>query len=236
MKKIRDWVRMACLFIRLVFEMLRNYFSLNDDMLNNFQVCKKICKKVVKSAKINLSIENQERIPQEKPFLLVSNHRCFFDVVFLLSVLDYAVSFVAAEELWHYPVLRKYLSSIQCIALDRYTKNVAKIKSGINGMKEALTNGNVVLFPEGECSYYDEEMHPFKKGSFLGVIGVDVNIVPAFIEIHEIRNIGRWMIPQGEVRIKVGDSFSTDSIGDGKKAAELAKYVQNKVGEMRKKS
>ena len=40
MKKIRDCVRMICLFIRLVFEMLRNYPALNDDLKNNFLICK----------------------------------------------------------------------------------------------------------------------------------------------------------------------------------------------------
>lgn len=235
MKKIRDGVRMICLFVRLVFEMLRNYPALSDDLRNNFLICKKICKKVVRSAKIKLSIENQERISGDKPFLLVSNHRCFFDVVFLLATLDYAVSFVAAEELWHYPILHKYLDSIKCIALDRYTKDVAKIKSGITDMKQALTKGNVVLFPEGECSYYEEEMQPFKKGGFLGIMGLDINIVPAFIRIHEIRNIGRWMIPQGEVLVEIGESFTPFSLGDGRKAAEMAEYAQSKVKEMQQK-
>lgn len=235
MKKIRDSARMVCLFVRLVFEMLRNYPALNDDLKNNFLVCKKICNKVVRSAKINLTIEHQEKIPDDKPFLMVSNHRCFFDVVFLLASLDYAVSFVAAEELWHYPILRKYLDSIKCIALDRYAKDVAKIKSGITDMKHALAGGNVVLFPEGECSYYDEEMQPFKKGGFLGVMGMDINLVPAFIRIHEIRNIGRWMIPQGDVLVEIGESFTPYSMGDGKRAAEMAEYAQAKVKEMQLK-
>ena len=126
--------------------MIRNYPFLNHDREHNFLICKKICKKIVKSAKIGVKIQNPENIPKEKRFLLVSNHRCFFDVVFLLASIEETLSFVAAKELWHYPILRKYLDSIGCVALDRHSKKMDKIKESIHSMKTALEGGNLVLF------------------------------------------------------------------------------------------
>lgn len=236
MKKIRDGFRMVCLFIRLVYEMLKNYFLLNDDLQNNFQICKKICKKIVKSAKIELSVQNPEYLLAEKPFLLVSNHRCFFDVVFLLAAVEQPISFVAAKELFSYPVLRKYLASIRCVMLDRYTKDFSKIRDSITDMKTALSERNLVLFPEGECSYYDTRMRKFKKGGFLCVAELDACVVPAYIRINKMHNIGRWMIPEGEVSVCFGRGFYPKELsGKRKQAAELADYAQQKVIQLEKK-
>lgn len=233
MKKARDAFRMVRLFIRLVYEMLKNYFSLNDDLQNNFLICKKICQRVVRSARIQLKVQDFEKLGQHEPFLLVSNHRCFFDVVFLLAVVERPIRFVAAKELLSYPVLRKYLNSIQCVTLDRSTKKISKIKKSVTDIKSALTTGNLVLFPEGECSYYDKRMKRFKKGGFMGVSELGTRIIPTFIYIDKIQNIGRWMIPQGEVSIIFGEGFYPDEIPKGRNmAGELAVYSQKKVMEL----
>ena len=233
MKKIRDAFRMMCVFIRLVFEMLKHYFSLNDDLQNNFIICKKICRRVVRSARIQLQIQDKENLGQHEPFLLVSNHRCFFDVVFLLAAVERPIRFVAAKELLSYPILRKYLNSIQCVTLDRYTKKISKIKKSVTDMKTALASGNLVLFPEGECSYYDRRMKKFKKGGFMGVSELGTRIIPTFISMDKIQNIGRWMIPQGEVRIIFGEGFYPNEIPKGHNVpGELAVYSQQKVLEL----
>lgn len=237
MKKIRDGLRMVCLFIRLVFEMIKNYSSLNDDLKNNFHICKKICQKVVQSAKIQLTLCSPENLGNVEPFLLVSNHRCFFDVVFLLAAVEKPISFVAAKELFSYPILRKYLASIRCVMLDRSTKQLSKIKEDVANMKVALAGGNLVLFPEGECSYFSKQMRKFKKGGFVCVSELGAFIVPAFIQIREIHNIGRWMIPQGEVTVYFGKGFYPNEIADTRiSGARLATYAQKKVAELQERA
>lgn len=119
MKMIGNGLRLIRVFFRLVFEMIRNYKKLNHDPDHNFLICKEICQKIVESAKIQLEIVQKEALPKLENFLLVSNHRCFFDVVFLLAAIEDTISFVAAKELWHYPVLSRYLDSIGCVALER---------------------------------------------------------------------------------------------------------------------
>lgn len=235
MKKIGNGVRMIRLFLRLVFEMIRNYPFLNHDMEHNFMICKKICRKIVKSAKIKLQIFNAENVPKDESFLLVSNHRCFFDVVFLLATIEEAISFVAAKELWRYPILRKYLDSIGCVALDRYNQEMEKLKESILSMKTALESGNLVLFPEGECSYHDTHMKKFKKGGFVGISNWEQKIVPVFLKIDTLCNIGRWMIPQGNVSVMVGPNFTPADI-QGKRgtAGEIAAYAQQCVSQLQK--
>lgn len=233
MKKIRGFIRMVRVFIRLVCEMIRNYPFLNDDLTNNFYICKKICRKVIRTAGIRFFVEGSENLYEEKPFLLVSNHRCFFDVVFLIAGLDKPVSFVAAKELFSYPVLRRYLESVRCVMLDRYTQDLSVIRDGVSNMKSALAGGNLVLFPEGECSYYGTQVKKFKKGGFVGVSEIGAPVIPAFIHIGEMQNIGRWMIPQGKVKLTIGEGFYPAHLFSGRiKATQLAEYTRSRVLEL----
>lgn len=235
MKKIKNGLKMIGLFFRLVFEMIKNYPALNDDMENNYFICQKICRKILHSAHIQLNLYGTEYVKQKKPFLLVSNHRCFFDVVVLMAAVETPISFVAARELFSYPILRKYLSSMRCVMLDRYTEDLAQIKKNVNDMGRALKERSVALFPEGECSYHDPEMKKFKKGGFVVVSRVKAFVVPAFIQIASIHNIGRWMIPQGEVAVWFGKGFyPEEAAGKRVQGAELASYTQERVKELRK--
>lgn len=230
MKKLRDGVRMIKLFLRLVYEMLKNYPRLNHDLDHNFQICKKICQKIVCSAQIRLHTFGNENLPNKVNFLLVSNHRCFFDVIFLLATVDETIRFVAAKELWKYPILRKYLSSIQCVALDRYAQEREQLKRSILSMKTALETGNLVLFPEGECSYHDTHMRRFKKGGFLGLPSAGQAIVPTFLQMDKLCNIGRWMIPQGDVSVFFGEPFTPAEISLKRHTAgEVAAYAQQRI-------
>ena len=78
MKKLKDFLGLIRLFFTLVLSMIYHFHNLNDDLENNFMICKKICKRVIKTAKIDLHIYDQESLPADKHFLLVPNHRCFF--------------------------------------------------------------------------------------------------------------------------------------------------------------
>ena len=178
MKMIGNGLRLIRVFFRLVFEMIRNYKKLNNDPDHNFLICKEICQKIVESAKIQLEIVQKEALPKLENFLLVSNHRCFFDVVFLLAA-----------------ILSRYLDSIGCVALERGAKKPETIKNNIVSMHQALAKGNLVLFPEGECSYYDEQMHKFRKGGFIG-LDAKQPIVPVYIKPERLSSIGRWIVPK----------------------------------------
>lgn len=233
MKKFRSRRKMIRLFIQLVYEMIRNRSLLNENPENNFMIIQKICRKIVQSANIDLKVHGIENIPEEKKILIVSNHRCFFDVVFLILSMNRPISFVAAKELWHYPLLPGYLDALSCIALDRYATELTKLKESIETMKEAILSRNVVLFPEGECSYLNAEMKPFKKGGFMGISKLDVTIVPTFLKINNIHNIGRWMIPEGEVAVHFGEMFTPIDVNPaGAKANEIAEYAQEQIKKM----
>ncbi len=67
----------------------------------------------------------------------------------------------------------------------------------------------------------------------MGISGLNMEIVPAFIKIGQIRNIGRWMIPVGEVGIYIGDPFRVEDVSTKRmQAGEIASYAQKRVLEL----
>lgn len=221
---------MVRLFFRLVYEMLKNYPHLNDDLENNFYICKRICKKVLRSAKIQVDIRGKQYVPDTEHFLIASNHRCFFDVVFLISALERPVCFAAAKELLSYPILNKYLEALHCVMIDRKINDFEKVKENICQIRDTLKKDNLVLFPEGQCSYYDKRIRKFKRGGFIGAILDDVRILPVYIHIEQMANIGKWMIPKKKITVSFAQSFHPSEVSEKeKKAGEVAAYTKKKV-------
>ena len=157
-------------------------------------------------------------------------------MVFLLAAIEDTISFVAAKELWHYPILSRYLDSIGCVALERGAKKLETIKSNIVSMHQALAKGNLVLFPEGECSYYDEQMHKFRKGGFIG-LDAKQPIVPVYIKPERLSSIGRWIVPKGRVSVFIGSYFSPCEVEKGTPtAAKIADMARDEILTLRQMS
>lgn len=70
-------------------------------------------------------------------------------------------------------------------------------KNNIVSMHQALAKGNLVLFPEGECSYYDEQMHKFRKGGFIG-LDAKQPIVPVYINRNGSQALEDGLSQRGE--------------------------------------
>ena len=153
----------------------------------------------------------------------------------ILSIED-TISVVAAKELWHYPILSRYLDSIGCVALERGAKKLETIKSNIVSMHQALAKGNLVLFPEGECSYYDEQMHKFRKGGFIGLDATQP-IVPVYIKPERLSSIGRWIVPKGRVAVFIGSFFTPSEVEKGTPtAAKIADMARDEILALRQMS
>jgi 1-acyl-sn-glycerol-3-phosphate acyltransferase len=87
--------------------------------------------------------------PPRPPFLLVSNHLSYLDVIVLASLVD--TRFVAKREVRRWPLFGSAANAIGCIFVDRDTPRDA-IRAG-RAMQEAFEEGHgIVLFAEGTSS------------------------------------------------------------------------------------
>lgn len=224
------------LLLSFILDFIKNKKYLSDNIDENYKLCQDICKRLVESTKVPLSVEGLENIPKEGSLLIAPNHTTFFDIIALISCIDRTVSFAAATELEKYPILRDYIKAINCILIDRYTEDVTVMKKQLESMENAIKGKGLILFPEGECSYLSGEIKEFKKGGFTAAKKYDTYILPTYIKSENMSHIGKWYIPKEEVKIVFGDPFKVqDVFGKRVSSKQVSEYTREKVLDLKLK-
>ena len=102
---------------------------------------------------------NVRNAPPTAPFLLVSNHLSYVDIIVLESLVDCA--FIAKSELAGWPILGLISRTLNTIFIDRTRKR--DILQAMERTDKALNRGlGVVLFAEG-TSTQGKTVSPFKS-------------------------------------------------------------------------
>ena len=215
----------------LIIDLKKNEKRLNDDKINNYFVCQEVCKKLVESSNYSLNVYGKENIITDDNILITSNHNSFYDIFTLVSIIDKPMPFAAAKELMKYPVLNKYIKAIGCILIDRQTEDLKLMKKQLQDMEEALKNGSLILFPEGECSYNEyDEIKDFKKGGFMAASKYDIKIVPTYIKSDNMKNIGKWYVPNEDIEVIFGEGYTpTEIFGKKPSAKRLSEYTKDQI-------
>ncbi len=98
---------------------------------------------------IKTKIEGEHFIPLNEPIILVSNHISYLDgfaLGYLARRRKRQVHFLAKEEIFKNPILKKVLLSAGQIPVARRTENA---KDALRYAKQSLQNGHIVgIFPE----------------------------------------------------------------------------------------
>lgn len=111
------------------------------------------------SARIMGLMVNVQNTPPDAPFLLISNHLSYVDVVVLASLLQCA--FVAKSEVARWPMLGFISSTLNTIFIDRRKRH--DVLRAMNTIETTLQRGlAVVLFAEG-TSTGGGSPQPFKS-------------------------------------------------------------------------
>lgn len=221
MKIIREKFKAFFVLCRLIYEMIKNLKNLNDNKENNFEVCKNICKKVISKAKINCFVYGKNNVPKEN-CLIISNHISFFDVVILLSQINKPIGFAYASNLLRIPVLKKYITSLGGVPIHR---DIKSIKQSVNKISNYLKYSSLIIFPEGGCSYSNNEVKQFQRGCFINLITINIPIVPVYLKVDKLIKISKWVIPTDKIEIVIGQPFKPYSKMTSKKLAEYAYEV-----------
>jgi len=117
------------------------------------------------------------RMPMDprNPYLVVSNHESFVDIL-LISHLPWEMKWLSKAELFRIPVLGWLMHLAGDIPVDR--GNPRSAAEAMVRCKEILKEKvSVIIFPEGTRSETDQ-MLPFKDGAFRLAIDAGVPILP----------------------------------------------------------
>lgn len=115
---------------------------------------------------IKVRISGEDKLPKDRRFLLVSNHRSAYDpLIFVAKLPKYNISFVAKPSVAEHPILAGILQSACHLPIDRENnRNALKtIQAAAGYIKNDLCS--ISIFPEGTRSK-NNELLPFHHGSF----------------------------------------------------------------------
>ncbi len=115
---------------------------------------------------LDITVRGREKLPEDKNFLLVSNHVSGFDPVVIMNRLNkYKLCCIAKPSIMGLPCIGRIAYGMGCLGIDRENdRNALKtIITAANYLKKGICN--ICIFPEGTRSRTGE-MLPFHAGSF----------------------------------------------------------------------
>ncbi|WP_010097237.1 lysophospholipid acyltransferase family protein [Ornithinibacillus scapharcae] len=191
-----------------------------------FKTPQKVSEKVIKSTGTTVQVTGREKIP-EGAVLYVANHQGLFDILAFLGYLGKPVGFIAKKEINKLPIIRKWMSLIHCVFIDREDRrqSIKAINQGIENLKEGYS---LVVFPEGTRSR-GESLHEFKPGSLRLATKAQVPIVPVTINgTYRMLEEGKGKIQGSSVSMVIHDPILPEDY-EPLKSADLAKKLQETV-------
>ena len=149
--------------------------------------------KVVARFFFSFKVIHPERMVEEGPLILASNHQSYFDPPLVGICSRRGVYYLARKTLLQIPLLGKLLPQINVILVDRDGNDMSALKSVIRTVKSG--NG-VVLFPEGTRSV-DGSLQPGKAG--IGLV-----IAKTRAPVQPVRIFGSYeAFPKGSDKISL---------------------------------
>lgn len=126
-----------------------------------------------------VKVTGKENIERNASYVVMCNHRSYYDIFVIYGWLGLDIKFVMKKELAKLPGIGFGSKKVGHIFIDRSNKRVA-IES-LNRAKEKLKNGtSVIIFPEGTRSK-DGVIGTFKRGGFKLALDLNLPILPVSV-------------------------------------------------------
>ncbi len=105
-------------------------------------------------------VTGEENIPV-KPYILVGNHKSFWDVPLVALYIEDNIHYMAKKELFKNKLLKFIFESLGAYPINREGIDVSAIKETI---KLLNSNNTICIFPEGTRNKTENIILPFKSG------------------------------------------------------------------------
>jgi len=126
-----------------------------------------------------IEVYGRENVPENEPFILVSNHSSRFDGLMVLRALKRKANYMVSPN---------ELKGYQGVTLPWVGAFPADPRTDLIGFAEAgfRKNEGLVVFPEGTV-FYDGALHPFKLGAARIALaaqrdGIAIKVIPAAMD------------------------------------------------------
>ncbi len=149
-----------------------------------------------------------ENIPEDKGFILCSNHRGYVDPVFLGLRMKPHLTFMAKAELFDIPILSPIIKKLGAFPIHRGQGDVQAMETA----EQVIRDGKVLaIFPEGKRSK-EGELGRFKSGTALIASRTGADVLPACIYFEKHLRFRR------KVTVRFGELIPFEDLGLTKEA------------------
>jgi 1-acyl-sn-glycerol-3-phosphate acyltransferase len=132
------------------------------------------CFRLIFAVYFRWRVYHQERVPEQGPVILASNHASYLDPPLVGAGLKREINYLARSSLFRFPIMGTVLRSWNCVPVDRDGGGGAGLKAILNRL---LAGGAIILFPEGTRTH-DGKLQPARSGIGLTVIKSTAAVVP----------------------------------------------------------
>lgn len=179
---------------------------------------------LIKAAGAKVEVVGLDRLPFDRPYVFVLNHRSILDIPLAIAALPSDLYFVAKEELRRVPLLGRYLEAMGMVFVER-GRRISAVRSLDRACDLLRAGKSLASFPEGTRSPFPR-VRPFKTGVFMAAIETGTPVVPVAIEGAErLLPPGSFRVRPGPVRIELGKPISVEGLdrGDRRRLAARAR-------------
>ncbi|MBQ6537764.1 MAG: 1-acyl-sn-glycerol-3-phosphate acyltransferase [Eubacterium sp.] len=168
-----------------------------------------------------------EKVPTDTAVMYAANHRGFYDIILLYSIVPTQTAFVAKSGLRKFFCIAQWMWFLDCMFIERdnikqslevILKAIALVKSGTS----------VYISPEGTRNPTDELLE-FKEGSMKIATKGKVPIVPVcFTGTEKIMEESMPWVHSGKIRVEFGDPIYPDKL-EKEELKHIGRYTRDVI-------
>lgn len=165
---------------------LTNYYGFKLKIAKDAQEKKSLriqySKRLLNRLNLHVKIINEEKLPQDGQFLLVSNHRSVIDPLIVELAVEHTNLFghwISKKELYNSFFFGLFVRNGGSVLLDRDSTQMGGFFTDIKKCVKA--GDSIYIFPEGTRNKTESELGEFKEGSRIIAVKNRLPMLPVFI-------------------------------------------------------
>lgn len=187
-----------------------------------------LVKIVNRTGRVEVQCFGREKLPEKNGFIFFPNHQGLFDSLALIESCPRPFGIVIKKEALRWILVKQVVALLRGIGIDR--EDIRASLEVIKQVTEEVKQGrNYIIFPEGTRSREENEILPFKGGTFKSAVNAKCPIVPvALIDCY--RPFDLPSIRKEKVQVHFLDPIYPDAYA-GMKTREIADMVHDQIQE-----
>ncbi len=174
-------------------------------------------------------IYGAEKVPQEGPLVVVSNHASDYDPPLLSSCMRRPVAFMAKEELFQVPVLKQAITLYGAYPVNRQAADRAALRAALSHLKEGWATG---IFLQGTRTPDGRITDP-KLGAALIAAKAQAPLLPVCLwGTHAIVEKGKYLPRSVPVTVRIGDLIPTPESTDREELEAITQKCSEVINAM----